>query len=279
MHIPTNGGAMAALQMLGGIIPAKENTLNQVSTGKSIDSANHNAAIWAISQIMEADVSGFSALSDSLSLGEATLSVASVGAEFATDILGEMRQLAILGTGQNVDHSKIETQMQHLTSQLNSVIDSSQFNGVNLLKTDIDGTGASSLTIASSLDRQGSDTPTLTNITVNSLDLEGSPSFDINNRTAITDGASALTALQEIEGFMQYAIDGAAALGASTRQVSDQNQFVGQLADATRLGISNLTDTNMEESITRLMAMETQHQLGLISLSIANSMPNALLKL
>ena len=280
MYIHNNVGAMTALHMLGGTTRSRETAFNEVATGKSIGSASDNAAIWAISQIMEADVSGFSALSDTLSLSEATVSVASVGAERATEILGEMKQLAVLGTGQNVNHAIIEEQMAHKTSQLNSIINSSQFNGVNLLRTDIDGTGATAMTVASSLDRPGGGgSPVLSNITVNSLDLEGSPSFNINGRTAITDSASAATALTEIEGFMQYAIDGAAALGASASRIADQNQFIGKLADVTRMSISKMTDANMEEAITRMMAMEVQHKLGIISLNIANSMPETLLKL
>ena len=280
MYIYNNVGAMTALHMLGGTTRSRETAFNEVATGKSIGSASDNAALWAISQIMEADVSGFSALSDTLSLSEATVSVASVGAERATEILGEMKQLAVLGTGQNVNHAIIEEQMAHKTSQLNSIINSSQFNGVNLLRTDIDGTGATAMTVASSLDRPGGGgSPVLSNITVNSLDLEGSPSFNINGRTAITDSASAATALTEIEGFMQYAIDGAAALGASASRIADQNQFIGKLADVTRMSISKMTDANMEEAITRMMAMEVQHKLGIISLNIANSMPETLLKL
>jgi len=280
MYIHNNVGAMTALHMLGGTTRSRETAFNEVATGKSIGSASDNAALWAISQIMEADVSGFSALSDTLSLSEATVSVASVGAERATEILGEMKQLAVLGTGQNVNHAIIEEQMAHKTSQLNSIINSSQFNGVNLLRTDIDGTGATAMTVASSLDRPGGGgSPVLSNITVNSLDLEGSPSFNINGRTAITDSASAATALTEIEGFMQYAIDGAAALGASASRIADQNQFIGKLADVTRMSISKMTDANMEEAITRMMAMEVQHKLGIISLNIANSMPETLLKL
>lgn len=279
MFTNANSGALTALQMLGGTTQAQETVQEEIATGKSISSAQDNAALWAISQVMQADVAGFSALSDSLSLNEATVTVAAVGAEYATDILVEMKQLAITATGANVDHGKIEAQMAQKTEQLNSIISASQFNGVNLLRTDVDGNGSTSLTVATSLDRQGSTSPVLSTLSVDGLDLEGSASFDINNRTTITDGASALTALGEIEGFLQYAVDGAAALGASASRISDQNDYLGKLSDAMRMGISNLTDANLEEVATRMIALEVQHQLGVISLSIANSASERLLQL
>lgn len=279
MFSTVNSGAMTALHMLGGTVQAQESLQQELASGKSINSAQDNPALWAISQIMQADLAGFSALSDSLSLNEATVSVAAVGAEYATEILTEMKQLAITATGSNVDHAQIEAQMAAKTDQLNSLISSTQFNGVNLLKTDIDGTGKTSLTVATSLDRQGSGSATLSTMTVNSLDFEGSASFDINNRTPITDSASALIALGEIEGFMQYAIEGAASLGASASRIEAQGNHLSKLSDATRMGISNLMDANLEEVAAKMIAMEVQHQLGVISLSIANSATERLLQI
>ena len=51
-------------------------TQNEISTGKSVSSAKDNSAVWAISKVMESDVAGFKAVSDSLALGESTVAVA-----------------------------------------------------------------------------------------------------------------------------------------------------------------------------------------------------------
>ena len=277
--INTNSGAMVALQMLGGTIAQKEDVQDDISTGKEVNTAKDAAALWAISQVMEVDVAGLTAVSASLSLGEATVAVAAVGAERLSDVLIEMKQLTVMASSGSVDYSKIETQMAHKTEQLNAIISSSQFNGVNLLKTDINGSGSSALTVAASLDRQGSGTPNLSSISVDSVDFEGSASFDINNRTAITDKASAQVALSEIEGFLNFAIEGAASLGASANRISDQNDFIGKLTDSMKMGISAMIDTNMEEASARFAALNVQQQLGGLSLSIANASPNSLLSL
>jgi len=277
--INSNSGALTALQMLGGTVEQREVVQEDIATGKEVDTAKDNAALWAISQVMEVDVAGFAAVSGSLTLGEATASVAAVGAERMTDVLLEMKQLTIIAGSGAVDYGKIEAQMAQKTEQLNSIISSTQFNGVNLLKTDIDGAGNSSLTIASSMDRTGSSAANLATISVDSLNFEGSTSFDINNRTAITDPASAQMALSEIEGFLNFAIEGAASLGASASKISSQNDFIGKLSDSMELGISAITDTNIEQASVRLATLNAQQQLGGLSLSIANASPLSLLAL
>ena len=78
--ILTNTSAMVALQNLKSINMDLSKTQNEISTGKSISSASDNAAIWAISKVMESDVACFSAISKSLALGESTVAMAAAGA-------------------------------------------------------------------------------------------------------------------------------------------------------------------------------------------------------
>ncbi|GAA6194802.1 flagellin [Pseudophaeobacter arcticus] len=276
--IQFNSGSSTALQLLGGAVQEKEQAQEEVSTGKKINSAKDQAALWAITQVMESDTSAYAAVSDTLSLNEATTSVAALGAEQATEILTEMKELAILGTSGLVDFAKLEEQMVQKTEQLNNVISSTQFNGVNLLKTDIDGTGNTSLTVPEAVSRDGSSALAgLASFSVDSLDFEGSADFDINSRTAITDSASALTALGEIEGFFSFASEGAARMGAATSRITSQNEFIGKLADATRAGTSALRDANIEDAAARLKSASVAVQLGQTSLAIANASPQTLL--
>lgn len=274
--INTNYGAMTALEMLGGTVQDWSGAQNEIATGREINSAQDSAALWAISQIMETDVAAFKATSKSLSLGEATVAVASAGAERIADAIVEMKEMAILASSGMADYSKIEAQMAQKTDQINSIISSTQFNGMNLLKTNVNGSGATSLSVAASVDRDGSGGTSLSLIEVDSVDFEGDPAFDINGRTSITDQASALVALGELEGFMQFAVNGAARLGASASRISEQGQTVSKLADATRMGISKLVDANIEDSAARLVALNVQKQLGTVSLSIANYSPQSI---
>ena len=74
--ILTNTSAMVALQTMKGINANLNKTQADIATGKSVASAKDNAAVWAISKVMESDVEGFKGISDSLSVGSATLTVA-----------------------------------------------------------------------------------------------------------------------------------------------------------------------------------------------------------
>lgn len=281
--ILTNNSAMVALQTLKGINSGLAETQNQISTGKSVATAKDNSAIWAISKIMESDVAGFNAISDSLNVGEATTAVASAAAEQIVDVLEEMRELAVAGISETADHGKIDADMEQKEQQILSIINAAQFNGVNLLRTDTDGAGGTGLTVLSSLDRAGandianSNAPTVSKITVTTADFEAN--LDVASRTAIADSATAETALGEIEGFLQIAVAGAADLGASAKRIGDQSDFVSKLTDAMKSGIGALVDADMEEASARLQALQVQQQLGVQSLSIANQAPQTLLTL
>lgn len=270
--ILTNNSAMVALQTLKSINSNLAKTQSEISTGKSIGTAKDNSAIWAISKVMESDVAGFKAVSDSLSLGESTVAVASAGAEQITNILNEMKEKVVAATGENVDNAKITADVDELKSQITSIIAASQFNGTNLLDT----AGNAGITVLSSLDRDSGGTVTAANITVASVDFEAN--LDLTT-IDVSSSANADTSIAAMETLIQTAVDGAAQLGASAKRIQDQNVFVGKVKDAMTQGISSLIDTDMEEASARLQALQSQQQLGVQSLSIANQAPQTILSL
>ncbi|MDS0925346.1 flagellin [Rhodobacter capsulatus] len=75
------------------------------------------------------------------------------------------------------------------------------------------------------------------------------------------------------------AIDAAAAFGAVESRIESQATFVSDLGDALKTGIGALVDADMEEASARLQALQTQQQLGIQSLSIANQQPQSILSL
>ncbi|MEM7472404.1 MAG: flagellin [Pseudomonadota bacterium] len=166
--ILTNNSAMVALQTLKSINSNLGQVQSEISTGKSVGSAKDNSAIWAISKVMESDVEGFAAISESLSLGQSTIAVARQGAETVTDLLTEIKGKIVASQEENVDRSKIQTDIGALTSQINSVVSAAQFNGLNLLS------GTEDVNILSSLDRQENGQVQAANITIARQDLSTS---------------------------------------------------------------------------------------------------------
>ena len=220
--ILTNNSAMVALQNLKQINQNLASTQNEISTGKKISRAQDNSAMWAISKVMESDVSGFKAVSSALALGESTVAVASTGAEKITDLLKEIKEKVVAATGENVDHSKISADVTELKNQVTSIIAASQFNGTNLLNA-----AGGDITVLSSLDRDSSGTVTASNITVSSVDFE--TNLDLST-IDVTSAATADTSLAEIEALIQTAVDGAAALGASSKRIRCEKTRLSQVA-------------------------------------------------
>ena len=152
--ILTNNGAMVALQTLRGINSNLGETQNQIATGKEVSDAKDNAAVWAISKVMESDVAGFKAISDNLGLGASTISVARQAAETTNDLLTQMKEKIVSSQEENVDRDKIQADIVELRDQIQSVTNAAQFNGLNLLSNqDFRNVGEGSVNILSSLDR------------------------------------------------------------------------------------------------------------------------------
>ena len=151
--ILTNNSAMVALQTLRGINSNLEKTQSEISTGKSVANARDNAAVWAISKVMESDVKGFRGISDSLALGSSTVAVARSASETITDLLTDIKGKIVAAQESNVDRAKIQTDITALRDQIVAVAGAAQFNGLNLLSNKSTTAGSGSVNVLSSLDR------------------------------------------------------------------------------------------------------------------------------
>jgi flagellin len=71
----------------------------------------------------------------------------------------------------------------------------------------------------------------------------------------------------------------ASSLGSIQSRIDLQEDFVASLTDVIDKGVGRLVDADMNEESTRLKALQTQQQLGIQSLSIANSNAENILQL
>jgi len=186
--ILTNTSAMVALQTMKGINANLNKTQADISTGKSVATAKDNAAVWAISKVMESDVEGFKGISDSLSVGSATLTVARNASETVTKLLTEMKGKIVAAQAENVDRTKIQTDIDALTKQIESTVGAAQFNGLNLVNG-----SQTTVNVLSSLDRSQSGV-TSSNITVDAQNLS------TNAGAALTAGGGTLSAASVVTG-------------------------------------------------------------------------------
>ena len=72
---------------------------------------------------------------------------------------------------------------------------------------------------------------------------------------------------------------GAATLGQYSTTVANQVSFTSSISDALTSGVGSLVDADMNVASTRLQALQTQQQLGIQALSIANQNSQLILKL
>lgn len=424
--ILTNTSSMVALQTLKSVNASLAKTQDEISTGKKVASAKDNAAVWAISKVMEADADSFKGISDSLSVGSSTVSVARTAAETTTDLLKSIKEKIVSAQADNVDRAKLQTDIKALTRQIESTVNAAQFNGLNLVNGSVTSTntnGATGVNVLSSLDRASAGNVTASSIGVDAQNLslaagtalstlaasvgtdpgalgvieandggtndsitldtfafldnsggatggvalsrtaagvdnsvgdglvegdelrlrigsvegrytikEGdtaeaivgglknalisggidSASFTLDITTAgeltvtnqtnsdetfafsatrgsgglaalssmdVSTASGAEDALASIEGMIQTAIDASAAFGSVQSRIETQTSFVSDLVDALKSGIGAMVDADMEEASARLTALQTQQQLGIQSLSIANQAPQSILKL
>ncbi len=271
--ILTNNSAMVALETLRNVNRNLESVQAEISTGKKVATAKDNAGIWAVATVMSSDVESFKQISDSLSLGSSTVGVARAASEQIVKTLQEVKSLIVTAQGENVDRTKIATDITAKSDLVTGFIAAAQFNGLNL----IDGNAAATVNVLASLNRAADGSVTAGNIEVTSVDL----TTDLADLATISvaDSTAAATALETIEDLLQVAIDAAASFGSSQASINSQGEFVKTLTDALKSGVGSLTDSDIEAASARLQALQVQQQLGVQALSIANQQPQALLSL
>jgi len=206
----TNNAAMIALQTLRTTNSSLESINNQISTGKKVATAKDSAAVFAISKIMESDVAGFKALNESLALGQSTVAVASNAAQSVGELLNEIKGKIVSANEDNVDRTALQNELASLRGQINSIVGSAQFNGLNLI--DGSNNGAGGFSVLSSLNRDSAGnvttgtinfdptqsnlgTATGTALVAGLADVSGGVtagnSFDVSNATGTAPAAAA----------------------------------------------------------------------------------------
>ncbi|MEQ1403700.1 flagellin [Neorhizobium sp. Rsf11] len=78
---------------------------------------------------------------------------------------------------------------------------------------------------------------------------------------------------------LQMMTSAASSLGSIQKRIDLQESFVASLTDVIDKGVGRLVDADMNEESTRLKALQTQQQLGIQSLQIANTNAENILQL
>ncbi len=188
---------------------------------------------------------------------------------------GDSFQIVIGGTDTIEYIARANDTLNDVTRNLKSLIDAEGITGISVDITQVaDPTATDSVLTINNANVGG--------VTLASTSFSGGTAGGGLAELAgidVTTTAGANSALNEIEGLLQTAINAAASFGSSQKRIGNQVEFVQTLTDAFTSGIGSLVDSDIEAASARLQALQVQQQLGVQALSIANQQPQSLLSL
>lgn len=316
--INTNTAAMAALQTLRGINSGMETTQARISSGLKVETASDNAAYWSIATTMRSDNKALGTVKDALGLGAAKTDIAYTGLNSAIDVVDEIKSKLVAAAEPGVDKTKIDSELTELKNQLVSITESASFSGENWLYNTATA-AAGTASIIGSFNRSAAGNVSTTSLDVDvgatilidtadasrgilTADIDADQLLDAPTATAdnyfLIDASSTVAStgaevslsaattdveveamIRVVDSIMTSLTDAAADLGAVNSRITMQDDFVSSLMDSIDKGVGRLVDADMSEESTRLTALQTQQQLGIQALSIANSNSQSILSL
>ena len=290
----TNTAAMVALTTLSDINASLNKTNNSVSTGLRIAQASDSAAYWAIATTTQSDNGALATVRDAIAIGKSTLDVTYNGLDSARESLQTMKELMVSARQPGVDRAAVQVQISGLVTDMQNKAGASVLNEQNFL--DIVDSAAENMTkaVVASFSRSS------TGVSVSTIDLDitnvflfdgnatpaglldqdrtvggTTSSVEAIDISALTDSATDLTTLEEMISIVDAAltdvISAQNTVGVNLARSESQESFLNALMDANERAVGALVDADMEEASTKLRALQTQQQLAIQSLGIANS--------
>lgn len=302
--ILTNSAAQSALQTLRNINANLETTQNRVASGLKVATASDNAAYWSISSTMKSDNGAHSAVKDALGLGAGKVDTAYTAITEIKSAVEEIKSRLVTAQGASADDQlKLKEEITSYQKHITAVAEAASYAGTNLLAnvTFVAAPGPNTYAAVDDLGVVASFNRTGQSVAIGTIDITGADTqvlgtagilgsaadagtvlngdlFTPAAGTAV-DPANIKTALDKVEAALEKLATAASTLGAAKTRIDLQTEFVSNLSDAIDRGVGKLVDADMEAESSRLAALQTQQQLGVQALSIANSTSQSILNL
>src|ERR1700744_3269353 len=248
--INTNASAMTALANLASTQTSLQQTQNIISTGKKINTAKDNGAIWSIANTMQGKVTSYDSVSDSLNRAQSTIDVAMSAGTQVSDLLTQMKAKALAASDTSLDTTSrdaLNEDFKSLRDQITSVVSNADFNGINMVESGgttlyalANDTGSSKMTVAAEDLSLGGGNVTLS-ATASFTTASGASAYISTLNTDISNVNTALTKL-----------------GTGSNALSSHLKFVQSLQSSLQTGISDLVDADMASESATLQALQTQ---------------------
>jgi flagellin len=287
MSVNTNVGAMAALQALNSTAKGLATVQSRINSGMNVSSTKDDSAAYTIAQGLRGDLGGLKAVSSSLSRAKSVTDVAVAGAEQISDVVNQMKTLAKQASDDGISadtRAAYNKDFTALRDQITTIVNSSEFNGTNLLKTS--GGTVSALQSLSNTASSGSYTPDTLSVANQGLDLAttetqstGAGTGTLGKDSQLSDAATSKKMVDTLDTLSKSLNTKLSDLGSASRKIDAQTTFTSKLSDTIEGGIGNLVDADLAKESAKLQALQVKQQLGVQALSIANQAPQTITSL
>jgi len=315
--LTSNAFALGALTVLRGVNKQLNTAQEQVSSGYRVETASDDPSYWSMATTMRSDSSSLKTIGDAMSLGSSKVDTAYTAMDSMIDVLTQIQAKLVSAKETGVDKTQVNTDIQALKAQLESTVQSASFAGSNwlyntesvantsqsVISNFVRGTSGqvslSTISYDSSqslmIDTVDPSRGLLTkNVDANGISSDGTNSardyylLSPGNAAGATGGteialsasttAGQITDMIDVTHSLLAAVTSAAAnMGVVKARIDSQTTYVSNLQDAIDTSVGELVDTNMEEASARVTSLTTAQQLGVQSLSIANTMASKIL--
>ena len=281
--VNTNIGASVAQAALMRNERALNTAMEQLSTGKKINSAGDNASGLAISTRLTSQIRGLDTAIRNANDAMSMVNTAEGALDEITAMMQRMRELAVqsgTGTTSAADRTYLNSEYVALRNEIDRIADNTQWNGRNIL----DGSAGASV---------GKSTVAF-QVGVNEKQTISTSFGNVNNTTGHMSAlASTRLSAATIASAVTVASNAITRLDNTISDVSAQRATFGAISNRLTHAVDNLTNvkTNTEASRSRIMDTDyaaatselarTQiiQQAGTAMLAQANQLPQTVLAL
>jgi flagellin len=299
--VNTNMSALIAQNALTKNDRALNTAMEQLSTGKRINSAADDAAGLAVATRMTSQVKGLEVAIRNANDGISMVNTAEGSLEEMENMLQRMRELALqasTGTTDVADRNYMNLEYQNLISEIDRIAENTEWNGRTILNNTANG--ASGATASSSVSfvvgTKASQTISVDFGNFSNTTSGIMASFEISGvgtGTVTVTGTAGSISAASTSAALSVASTAITAIDTAIAAVSQQRATFGAVSNQLEYAVDNLTNikTNTEASRSRIQDTDyakvtaelarTQiiQQAGTAMLAQANQMPQTVLSL
>ena len=281
--VNTNVGASIAQAALAKNDRALGTAMEQLSTGKKINSAGDNAAGLAISSRMTSQIRGLGAAISNANDAASMVSTAEGALDEITAMLQRMRELAVqsgTGTTSAADRTYMNSEFVALREEIDRIADNTQWNGQNIL----DGSAGASVgksTVAFQIG--ANEKQTISTAFGNFNNTTGSLSGLASKRLSAATIASAITvasgAIGELDTVITDVSAQRATFGAVSNRLTHAIDNLTNVKTNSEAARSRILDTDYSVATSEMARAQIIQQAGTAMLAQANALPQTVLAL